>query len=129
MSGETFYFEYNKLDGICFENFLSKLSKEYPNSTNLVILDSCGGHINQEIEIPKNVILQYLPSCSPELNPQERIWEELRKWLKGKTFYTLKSLRKFLKKELNKMTKKQYQSLSFFTYIRESLNGIFDFKI
>jgi len=105
------------------------LSKEYPNSTNLVILDSCGGHINQDIEIPKNIILQYLPSCSPELNPQERIWEELRKWLKGKTFYTLKSLRKFLKKELNKMTKKQYQSLSFFTYIRESLNGIFDFKI
>lgn len=121
LSGETLYFEYNKLDGICFEDFLKKLSKEYPTSTNLVVLDSCGGHINQEIEIPKNVILEFLPPCSPELNPQERIWEEFRKWLKGKTFYTLKSLRKFLKQELNKMTKKQYQSLSFFPYIKEAL--------
>lgn len=129
LTGETFYFEYNKLDGICFENFLKKLAKEYPNSTNLVVLDSCGGHINQELEIPKNAILLFLPSCSPELNPQERVWEEIRKLLKGKIFYSLKKLRKFLKRELNNMTKIQYQSLTFFPYIKESLEEALDNKI
>lgn len=129
LSGETFYFEYNKLDGICFENFLRKLSRKYPTSTNLVILDSCGGHINQEIEIPRNVILEFLPPCCPELNPQERVWEELRRCLKGKIFYTLKELRKYLKEELNKITKKSYQSISFFPYIKDAVEDVLGLKI
>ncbi len=94
-----------------------------------MVLDSCGGHINQEVETPKNVILEFLPSCSPELNPQERVWEELRKLLKGETFYSLKRLRKFLREELNKMTKIQYQGLTFFPYIREALSENFDLEI
>lgn len=108
---------------------MKKLAKEYPNSTNLIVLDSCGGHINHEVQIPKNVELEYLPSCSPELNPQERIWEEFRKLLKGQVFYSLKDLRKALQRELNNMTKIQYQNLAFFPYIKESLEESLNTKI
>jgi transposase len=45
---------------------------------------------SDELEIPANIILHLLPPYSPELNPQENIWDEIRE----KIFknYALKSM-------------------------------------
>jgi len=46
--------------------------------------------LQRELEIPANIILHLLPPYSPELNPQENIWDEIRE----KIFknYALKSM-------------------------------------
>jgi hypothetical protein len=53
-------------------------------------VDGAGNHRSDELEIPANIILQLLPPYSPELNPQENIWDEIRE----KIFknYALKSM-------------------------------------
>jgi hypothetical protein len=37
-----------------------------------------GNHRADELVIPANLILERLPPYSPELNPQETIWDEIR---------------------------------------------------
>ena len=56
----------------------------------MLFVDGAGNHRSDELEIPANIIMHLLPPYSPELNPQENIWDEIRE----KIFknYALKSM-------------------------------------
>ena len=43
-----------------------------------MLADQSGWHVSQNLEVPENIRLIRLPPRSPELNPSEHIWEELR---------------------------------------------------
>ena len=118
-SGDSFFMEYSVLDSVCFSDYLSKFSRENPKSLNIIFVDGSGGHTAKDVKIPKNVILHVIPPCCPELNPQERIWEELKDDTSDEIFKDLDSMRVFLYDKINSLTKKALKSLSFFTYIRE----------
>jgi len=77
-------------DTECFQIFLNTVAKKYSRSVILLVVDGAGNHCSEELEIPRNMILQPLPPYSPELNPQENIWDEIRE----KIFknYALKSM-------------------------------------
>src|SRR5215471_4126790 len=55
-----------------------------------LFLDGAGNHQSEELEVPGNIMLHVLPPYSPELNPQENLWDEMRE----KIFknYALKSM-------------------------------------
>jgi transposase len=77
-------------DTECFQIFLNTLAKKYSRSHILLFVDGAGNHISAELVIPGNITLSPLPAYSPELNPQENIWDEIRE----KVFknYALKSM-------------------------------------
>ena len=66
------------------------LAKKYFKELILLFVDGAGNHRSDELEIPANIILHLLPPYSPELNPQENLWDEIRE----KIFknYALKSM-------------------------------------
>jgi hypothetical protein len=80
-SGDAFFLELPALDTPCFQAFLDEFSRAYPDSLNLLVLDGAPAHVAQALVVPENVILLRLPPYSPELNPVERIWLDLRKLL------------------------------------------------
>ena len=41
-------------------------------------MDGASSHKSKDLEIPENLRLIRLPAYSPELNPQERVWDDLR---------------------------------------------------
>jgi transposase len=65
-------------DTECFQIFLNTVAKTYSKDLILLVTDGAGNHRSEELEIPANMILQPLPPYSPELNPQENIWDEIR---------------------------------------------------
>src|SRR5260370_7539413 len=77
-------------DTECFQIFLDTLAKKYPRHFILLFVDGAGNHHGDELGIPANIMLHLLPPYSPELNPQENLWDEIRE----KIFknYTLKSI-------------------------------------
>ncbi len=119
LSGSSFFMEYSALDSVCFSDFLSKFSRENPKSMNIIFLDGSGGHTAKSVKTPENIILHVIPPCCPELNPEERIWEELKSDTSDEIFKDLDSLRTFLYDKINKLTKNILKSLSFYPYIRE----------
>src|SRR6266566_6476091 len=50
----------------------------YAESLNIVLLDQAPAHVAQRVQWPENVVLVWLPAYSPELNPVERLWEDLK---------------------------------------------------
>ena len=58
---------------------LTEISKQTPIGRHaVVILDQAAWHTSQKINIFSNVSLFSLPAASPELNPQEQVWQWLR---------------------------------------------------
>ena len=43
-----------------------------------MIVDGASSHVSKDLLIPENIRLVRLPPYSPELNPQEHVWDELR---------------------------------------------------
>ena len=65
--------------------FLAEVSKRHLDKTILMFADRASWHTSNILVVPENISLLPLPSHSPQLNPAENIWHELReKW-----FYNL----------------------------------------
>lgn len=43
-----------------------------------MVLDGASSHKSKDLQLPENIRLVGLPPYSPELNPQEHVWDELR---------------------------------------------------
>lgn len=48
------------------------------NKHAVVIVDNAGWHHAGELQKFSNITLMYLPPYSPELNPQEQVWRQMR---------------------------------------------------
>lgn len=70
--------------------FLNQLACQYTNYRIVLILDKAGWHISKNIRLPDNLLLWHLPPYSPELNPVELLWREIRrKYFHNKIFHSL----------------------------------------
>lgn len=58
--------------------FLQHTAQQYPQDYCLMFLDGAGWHRANNLQVPLNMKLLYLPPYSPELNPVEPLWRHLR---------------------------------------------------
>src|SRR5271170_782452 len=77
-------------DTACFQAFLDVLARKFARQDILLVLDGAPNHRSGDLAVPDNITLLYLPPYSPELNPKENLWDEIRE----KIFknYALKSI-------------------------------------
>jgi hypothetical protein len=50
-----------------------------PGAHAVLVLDGAGWHAEAGLTVPANLTLAFLPPYSPELNPVEQLWRELRR--------------------------------------------------
>jgi len=77
--------------------FLEEVSNDFKEYFVIMLVDGAGWHRSGDLEIPENIRLIEQPSHSPELNPVEHLWEELReKHFPNKAFKTLDAVEEAL---------------------------------
>lgn len=74
----------------CFQTFLNVLSRRFARQDILLVLDGAPNHRCGDLAVPDNISLLFLPPYSPELNPKENLWDEIREKLFKN--YALKSI-------------------------------------
>jgi transposase-like protein len=67
-----------KMNTINMAAFLDHVSGQHPEDFVLMVLDGAPSHRAHELRVPDNMTLLRLPSYSPELNPVEHLWDEIR---------------------------------------------------
>ena len=61
--------------------FLKEVAQRHPEEFILMFLDGAGWHRANDLAVPENMRLEALPPYSPQLNPAEHVWDEIReKW-------------------------------------------------
>ena len=66
-----------QVNGACMQLFINEIAARYPAENIIMVLDGAGWH-KTAFDLPENLRLHFLPPYSPELNPQEHLWDELR---------------------------------------------------
>lgn len=102
--------------------FLAEVVKEYPDEEILMITDGASWHKTKNLRIPSAITLIYLPPYSPELNPVEHLWDDLReKYFPNRCFDSIDAVYHALVDALQKQNQRQHNiaSLTNFSWIRE----------
>lgn len=110
---------------VCFNLFLEELSSRYPEHHIALVLDGAASHIGKALQIPANVTLIPLPPYSPELNPVENFWKELKKrGFYNRVFTTLSEVEDLLEEKLRYFHQHPHlvQSIVSFSWILNALN-------
>ena len=93
LSGESFFLIMPYCNTDCMNVFLQELGKAYPNDMILLVCDGAAWHKAKALEILDNIRLLFLPPATPEMNPIEQIWKEIRKrGFRNELFQTLEKV-------------------------------------
>ena len=89
-TGESFFLILPYCNTDCMNMFLRELANAYPQDSIILICDGATWHRAKFLEIPSNIKLLFIPPATPEMNPIEQIWKEIRKrGFKNEIFATL----------------------------------------
>jgi hypothetical protein len=66
------------MDALCMNLFLQEIGLRHKGEFLLLIYDGAPCHSPGALDMPSNMMVETLPPYSPELNPVENIWEEIR---------------------------------------------------
>jgi len=76
-----------RVDGQIMSVFLKEVSIRFKDEYILMFMDKAAWHRAKELKVPSNMEIMYIPSYSPDLNPVENIWDEMReKWFANLVF-------------------------------------------
>jgi transposase len=101
--------------------FLEQVSKEFVGSFIIMQVDGASWHRSQKVRIPENIRLIFQPPYSPQVNPTEHIWEEIReKHFGNRLFPTLDALQDCLCMALDNLScnANSVRSMTYFPHIR-----------
>ncbi len=101
---------------------MAQFSAAFRDTLNLLQLDQATAHISSQVHWPDNVVPIFQPSHSPELNPIERFWQDLRKDFKNKSFNNLASLQQAIFSAVNSLIPEKVASLTSYPFILDALS-------
>jgi transposase len=95
-------------NGENFQIFLDELSKNKPEEFKVMILDNGAFHKGKALKIPNNIVLVFLPPYSPELNPAELVWLNMKRKMNNKIYKTMEELKLDLDKIVKNLLTKEF---------------------
>lgn len=104
--------------------FLQELSQRHPDRYILLVMDGAPCHRAGDLEIPENIRIAELPPYSPELNPAEHLWDEMREQdFRNVTFTSMEKVEQTLVRSLQSIEKnvEGMKSLTGFPWILKAL--------
>ena len=124
LTGERFFLEFSHLTSECFQCFLEKFSEVFHESLNLLVLDKGRFHQANALKIPENVVLLFLPPYSPELNPIERLWQDLKAKLFTQSYKTLEAMQAKVTEILENYSDAMVAKLTQFSHFINAANAV-----
>ena len=104
LSGDSFHLtSIEGFDSAAAHIFLLELKKQHPDTLVIVVWDNAPCHRPLEHRSIPGLIVLFLPPYSPELNPAERFFGELRKSTANQIFKTIEDQEIAIEKKLNQL--------------------------
>jgi transposase len=123
-TGASFFLELPYLNSRAFQRWLDGFAAAFPESLNMLVLDNGAGHKAKAVRWPSNVVPVFLPPYSPELNPIERLWRDLKDKLADLSAQTLDALSDAVCAIIQHYAPATLQSLTSFAYFVQAVDTV-----
>jgi len=123
-SGEHFFLLLPTLSAEAMQLFLDEFAKAHADSFNLLVMDNSGAHTAKRLNVPTNVGLVFQPAANPELNPAERVWQDLKAQLAWLTFDDLDALERELVERVCAYDNATLSRLTSYPYLVQAIHLI-----
>jgi len=123
-TGASFLLELPYLNSQACQRWLDGFAATFPESLNLLVLDNGAGHKAKALRWPSNVIPVFLPPSSPELNPIERLWRDLKDKLADVPATTIAALSDAMCAIIQSYAPATLHSLTSFTYFVQAVEAV-----
>lgn len=123
-TGESFFLELPQLNATNFQIFLQELAHGYQDTLNIILMDNGSCHTAKSLILPDNVVCLFLPPYSPELNPIERLWRDMKDQLAWLLAGQLEELAHHVERIIRQYSKRAIQSLTSYAYFVHAVNAL-----
>lgn len=117
INGNSFMLNMPYCNADCFQIFLNEMSNDNSQELKVMVLDNGAFHHAKKLIIPKNIILIFLPPYSPELNPAEKIWQNLKRSFTNRTFKTIDNVETFINEKSAELDNHTIKSICNYKYV------------
>ena len=113
---------FSSMNKISVKSFLEQLKKKFKDYHLVVIWDNAPSHRATDIKELEDFTFINLPPYSPELNPVERFFGELRKVTANRIFNSLEEQKELLTDHLHKCEHdgEKIRSITYYPWLRKS---------
>jgi putative transposase len=121
MTGDSFFLELPLLNSAMFQLWLDDFAQTFATAFNILVLDNGAFHPAKRLRWPANVAAVPLPPYSPELNPIERLWRDLKDQLAGTVSKNLDAFSDTVCRLLQNYSRAVLKSLTGFAYFVQAV--------
>ena len=125
ITGDNFHiFGFKDVNTLNTKIFLKELKKFYEDYYLIIVWDNAGFHRSKRLE-NEDLSIIFLPSYSPQLNPVERFFQEIRKVTANQIFENIEVQENLIEKALVDWmkNKEKVQNLCSYDWIIEGWNN------
>lgn len=123
LTGDSFFLVLPSCNTICMNVFMEQLSDRYKDDLIIMACDGAAWHKSRGLEIPENIQIVNIPPYTPEMNPIEQIWRELRtQGFRNEVFKTLNDVVNRLCDTINKLTSETVSNITLRDWIFKIFN-------
>jgi transposase len=123
-TGDAFFYVLPKLDAEYMQVFLNELAEARPDTLNVLLVDNSGAHTAHELVVPSNIVLLFQPPYAPEVNPAERVWEDLKTDLAWACYASLQALQDHIVQVVEAYDAPTLRSLTTYPYFMAAVNAL-----
>jgi hypothetical protein len=120
-TGDSFFLELPLLNSAMFQLWLEDFARTFATSFNILVLDNGAFHTAKTLRWPANVTAVPLPPYSPELNPIERLWRDLKDHVAETVAKTLDDLSDTVCRLIQNYSHAALKSLTGFAYFVQAV--------
>ena len=107
----------------CMQVFLNQLRSTFPDDIIVLVCDGAAWHKSGTLEVPEGISILHIPPYTPEMNPIEQIWRELRtRGFRNEVFATLEKVVDRLCKTINHLSRYTVMSITQRKWIKDIFN-------
>lgn len=123
-TGDGFFYVLPKLDAEHMQRFLNELAAARSETLNILLLDNSRAHTAHELVVPSNIVLLFQPPYAPEVNPAERVWEDLKTDLAWHCYPSLQALQDHIVRLVEAYDAPTLHSLTAYPYFMAAVNAL-----